>query len=202
MPNGPAPRPPDDAGPTETTAAEPAALLHWEDFPVGETVAFGAYEVTREEIIAFAEEFDPQPFHLEDAAANDSLLGGLAASGWHTCAILMRMICDEFLNRSAGLGSPGVDEVKWLKPVRTGNILSVRRTCLEARASASRPEMGLCKFHYEVRTQNGTTVMTWVVTQLFACRGAGLRPEADPGVKDDGQPGNEAPAEETDGTPE
>ncbi|VAW16102.1 hypothetical protein MNBD_ALPHA09-2294 [hydrothermal vent metagenome] len=185
---------------TGTTTAPPDALLHWEDFPVGETVAFGAYEVTREEITGFAEEFDPQPFHLEDAAANDSLLGGLAASGWHTCAILMRMICDEFLNRSAGLGSPGVDEVKWLKPVRAGNILSVRRTCLEARVSASRPEMGLCKFHYEVRTQTGTVVMTWVVTQLFSRRDAGPRPNASPSGDSGNQRGS-APSGEGGGGP-
>jgi len=155
---------------TETEPGTVDTLLHWEDFGVGETLDFGAYEVTREEIIAFAEEFDPQPFHLEEAAAAETLLGGLAASGWHTCSILMRMICDEFLNASAGLGAPGVDEVKWLKPVRPGNVLSARRTCLEARISASRPQMGLCKFHYEVKNQSGTTVMTWVVTQLFARR--------------------------------
>jgi len=155
---------------TESKSDTVGTLLHWEDFGVGETLDFGAYEVTREEIIAFAQEFDPQPFHLEEAAAAETLLGGLAASGWHTCSILMRMICDAFLNASAGLGAPGVDEVKWLKPVRPGNVLSARRTCLEARISASRPEMGLCKFHYEVRNQSGATVMTWVVTQFFARR--------------------------------
>jgi acyl dehydratase len=176
------PQSPDSAEAPEASeaseAAEPAAgdpgagLLHFEDFAVGETVAFGAYPVTAEEIVAFAGEFDPQPFHLDEAAAADSLLGGLAASGWHSCAILMRMICDAFLNQAAGLGSPGVDEVKWLKPVRPGDVLSARRTCLEARASASRPEMGLVRFHYEVANQSGTTVMTWLVTQLFRRRPA------------------------------
>lgn len=147
--------------------------LFWEDFPVGETIAFGRYEMTRAEITGFAAEFDPQPFHLEDEAAADSLLGGLAASGWHTCGALTRMICDEYLCRSAGLGSPGVDEIKWLKPVRPGDVLTARRTCLETRPSASRPEMGLCKFHIEAINQSGAVAMTWVMTQLFFRRDHG-----------------------------
>lgn len=155
-------------GVAEPTSPTPAPdLLHFEDFQVGESETFGSYPVTREEIVAFATEFDPQPFHLDDAAAAESLLGGLAASGWHTCAMTMRLICDGYLNRSAGLGAPGVDEVRWLKPVRPGDTLSVRRTCLEARISASRPELGLVKFHYEALNQTGDIVMTWTVPQMF-----------------------------------
>ena len=153
-----------------TMTAVPDDRLHFEDFAIGESVVFGRKHVTREEIIAFAREFDPQPFHLEEAAARDSLLGGLAASGWHTCGMLMRMICDDYLNRSAGMGGAGIDEVKWLKPVRPGDTLSAKRTCLESRASASRPDMGIVKLFYEVFNQHGETVMTWISVQLFARR--------------------------------
>ena len=98
--------------------SKPKKPVFWEDFTVGETVAFGHKQVTREEIIAFASEFDPQPFHLDEAAARETLLGGLAASGWHSCAMLMRLICDDYLSEAAGMGGPGVEDVRWLKPVR------------------------------------------------------------------------------------
>ena len=150
------------------TQTEPR--IFWEDIVVGETVKFGRKTVSAEEIIAFAEEFDPQPFHLDEAAAKESLLGGLAASGWHTCGLLMRMVCDDFLNQAAGLGSPGLDEVRWLRPVRPGDVLTAQRTCLEARRSASRSEMGICKYSYEMFNQHGEQVMSWVVAQLFRCR--------------------------------
>jgi acyl dehydratase len=125
-------------------------LLHFEDFPVGEVVEFGNYLVTAEEIIEFAREFDPQPFHIDEEAAKASLLGGLSASGWHVCAIIMRMMVDGYYGRTASMGSTGIDEVKWLKPVRPGDRLSCRRTTLEARVSAKRPQMGIVKMRYEI----------------------------------------------------
>lgn len=145
-------------------------MIYWEDFEVGRTVPLGAKPVTRQEIIAFATEFDPQPFHLDEAAARDTPLGGLAASGWHSCAMLMRMICDGFLVNSSSLGSPGLDEVKWLAPVRPGDVLEARYTCLESRPSGSRPNVGICRLHYEVLNQHGQAVMTWDCTQLFGRR--------------------------------
>jgi acyl dehydratase len=125
-------------------------LLHFEDFPVGEVVEFGNYLVTAEEIVEFAREFDPQPFHVDEEAAKASLLGGLSASGWHVCAIIMRMMVDGYYGRTASMGSTGIDDMKWIKPVRPGDRLSCRRTTLEARISAKRPEMGIVKLRYEI----------------------------------------------------
>jgi acyl dehydratase len=126
------------------------ALRHYEDFEVGETREFGRYEVTAEEIKAFALEFDPQPFHLDEEAARNSILGGLCASGWHTCAMLMRMMVDGYLGRSASLGSPGIDEVKWLKPVFPGETLTGRYTVLAKRQSSKSPETGIVTMRWEV----------------------------------------------------
>ena len=130
-----------------------SGLRHYEDFAEGEVRDFGRYEVTREEIIAFAEEFDPQPFHLDDAAALASPLDGLAASGWHVCAMLMRMMCDGYLLETAGMGSPGIDEMKWLKPVRPDDMLTARYTVLSRRVSAKRPDMGIVSMRYDVFDQ-------------------------------------------------
>lgn len=144
--------------------------LYWEDFEVGRTVALGERRVSRAEIIAFAAEFDPQPFHLDEVAARGSMLGGLAASGWHSCVLLMRMMCDGYLNASSSLGSPGLDEVKWLKPVRPGDTLRAQYTCLESRSSRSRPGVGICKMRYEVFNQSGDLVMSWDCNQFFGQR--------------------------------
>ena len=146
-------------------------LLCFEDFPPGSVLEFGSYPVTREEIIAFATAFDPQPFHLDDKAAQRSMLGGLAASGWHTCAILMRLNCDGFLNITDGRGAPGIDEVKWLKPVRPGAVLGVRAEVLSARVSQSRPSIGLAQFRFEVRDQDGVVVMTQTNFIMIGRRG-------------------------------
>lgn len=147
--------------------------IHWEDFVAGSVAEFGPRLVTREEILAFATEFDPQPFHLDEAAAKATLLGGLSASGWHTCAVLMRIMCDGFLLDSTSWGSPGVDEVKWLAPVRPGDRLTVRRTVLDTRASQSRPEMGLVKFRFELFNGDGVRVMTLTCTNMFGRRAPG-----------------------------
>jgi acyl dehydratase len=135
-------------------------LLYFEDFPAGEVTQYGDMEVSGVRIKAFAEQFDPQPFHLDEAAGRETMAGGLIASGWHTAAMLMRINCDGFLNRAASQGAPGIEEVKWLKPVRPGDRLSVRRTTLSARASASRPELGIVEFFFEVLNQTGEVAMT------------------------------------------
>jgi acyl dehydratase len=124
-------------------------LLHYEDFPVGEVATFGPRTVTREEIIAFAREFDAQPFHLDEAAAKASLLGGLCASGWHVCALMNRISIDGYIGRSASLGSFGVREMRWIRPVLPGDELCVRRTTLEKRVSEKRPYMGIITFRWE-----------------------------------------------------
>ena len=116
--------------------------LHWEDFTPGAVAVYGPRLVTREEIVAFAAEFDPQPMHLDEAAARATLLGGLGASGWHICCLLMRIIADGFVLDSSSMGAPGVDEVRWLKPMRPGTQIRVRATVLDTRASKSRPDMG------------------------------------------------------------
>ena len=146
-------------------------LLHYEDFPVGEVVTYGAYEVRAEEIKAFAGEFDPQPFHLDEEAGRASILGGLCASGWHVCAMLNRMNADAYLVRSAGMGSFGVEEVKWVRPVFPGETLAIRRTTLERRISSRRPDMGIIKFHWQVLNSLGELKLDTRGFNLFKVRG-------------------------------
>jgi len=153
------------------TAAE-QQKRYWEDFTPGWSIRSPAQTVTKEQILAFANEFDPQPFHLDEEAAKDTLLGGLAASGWHTCGLLMKMMCEIYLLNSASMGSPGIDETRWLKPVRPGDSLAMKCTCIESRISASRPEMGICKMHWEMLDCFGEPVMTMTGTQLFKTRQA------------------------------
>ena len=129
-------------------------LLFHEDFPVGQVLTFGRYEVTREEVLNFAAAYDPQPFHLDDEAAANSLFGRLAASGWHTCAMAMRMMCDGYLLRSASLGSPGLEDIRWKQPVYPGDVLHVRMTVLESRPMRSRPGVGLMRARWEVLNQD------------------------------------------------
>jgi len=143
---------------------------YWEDFTPGWSVRSPAKTVTRDEILAFANAFDPQPFHLDEEAAKDTLLGGLAASGWHSCGILMKMMCETYLLKAASMGSPGIDETRWLKPVRPGDRLTMKCTCIESRISASRPEMGICKMHWEMLDCQNEPVMTMTGTQLFKTR--------------------------------
>jgi len=129
--------------------------LTFEDFPPGRFGTFGPRHVTRDEILAFAAEFDPQPMHLDEAAAAKSMLRGLSGSGWHLCSLMMRMMADGFITRAASLGSPGVDEVRWLSPLRPGDDLMLDVDVLEARASKSRPELGIVKFKFTVRNARG-----------------------------------------------
>jgi acyl dehydratase len=146
--------------------------LYFEDFVVGNVAEYGSRQITREEIIAFAAEFDPQPMHLDEEAGRAGMLGGLAASGWHTCAILMRIMYDGFLFEAASMGSPGVDEVRWLAPVRPGDVLSVRRTVLDKRVSKSRPEAGFVNLLLEVLNQTGRPVMTLTTPMMILRRDA------------------------------
>ena len=112
--------------------------LHWEDFTPGQVTDCGSRVVTRAEIVAFAAEYDPQPMHLDEQAASATLLGGLVASGWHSCCILMRMLTDNLLVDASFMGAPGVEEVRWLAPLRPGERVTLRATVLETRASRSR----------------------------------------------------------------
>ena len=147
--------------------------MYWEDFKVGDTASIGERVVDRDEVIAFATAYDPQPFHIDEAAAKQSMFEGLIASGWHTVAMTMRLMCDAYLNRSASLGSPGVDNVRWLKPVRPGDTINGRRVVLETRTSQSRPDMGVVKMRWEVSNQKGELVMTMEGYGMFRRREPG-----------------------------
>lgn len=148
----------------------PLAKLYFEDFQPGHMAEYGPRLVTREEIIAFAAQYDPQPMHLDEAAGQKSLLGGLSASGWHSCGIMMRMICDGFMLNSASMGAGGVEEVRWLRPVRAGDRLTLRVTVLETRISKSRPDMGIVRIRYEMMNAHGECVMTMVTPAMFGRR--------------------------------
>jgi len=149
--------------------------LYWEDFQLGAVAVYGPRLVTREEIVAFAAEFDPQPMHLDEAAASATMLGGLAASGWHICCLLMRMLTDGFVLNSSSMGAPGVEEVRWLKPLRPGTRIRVRSTVLETRASKSRPDMGLVKMLHEMLDEADTVLATLTSTAMMG-RKPGARP--------------------------
>jgi acyl dehydratase len=146
-------------------------MRYFEDVEVGATASFGAYAVTRDEVIAFAQAYDPQPFHLSDEAAARTHFGRLAASGWHTAAMTMRMLVDYLqVEPQAGLGSPGLDELRWVKPVYPGDTLRCETKILEKRVSASRPDMGLFKSRMAVFNQDDALVMTFVSNVMVATR--------------------------------
>lgn len=145
-------------------------LLYWEDFPVGDTMEMGSHTFTEAEIIAFARQFDPQPFHIDPEAAKNSFFKGLIASGWHTCAIAMRLMVDKYVARSASLGSPGLDNIRWVTPVRAGDTISYRRTTTAARPSESKPDIGLVRSRWEAVNQRGESVMTMEGWGMFRRR--------------------------------
>ena len=148
-------------------------MIYFEDVEVGKFSHFGSYVVTREEVIDFATKFDPQPFHLSDEAAAKTHFGRLSASGWHTCAMMMAMLVENLTRtKQAGLGSPGQDELRWLKPVYPGDTLSLSVEVLDKRASASRPEMGSYRSRITVLNQDGVAVMTTIAIGLIATRPA------------------------------
>jgi acyl dehydratase len=144
----------------------------FEDFAVGDIFALPAREISRAELVAFAQEFDPQPHHLDGAAAEDGAADGPIASGWHLCALFMRMFCDGVLAGGSGLGSPGVETLKWLRPVRPGDILSGRTTVLDVRPSRSRPDVGILRLRQEVFDPAGECVMWMEHPLMFRRRSA------------------------------
>jgi acyl dehydratase len=146
--------------------------LTFEDFPPGRFGTFGPRHVTREEILCFAAEFDPQPMHLDEEAAKQSLLKGLSGSGWHLCSIMMRMMVDGFMGRAASLGSPGVNEVRWLAPLRPGDDLLLDVEVMEARLSGSRPETGIVMFRSTVRNAAGQALCEMVSPIIIGRRGS------------------------------
>jgi len=135
-------------------------VRYWEDIKAGDVVELGSHTMDKERMLSFAREFDPQAFHTDEKAAAASVWGGLIASGWHTGSVLMRILYEGFLKDTAGLGSPGIDELRWLKPVRPGDTLSGRLTVLETTASRSKPDRGIMRTLMEVRNQHGEVVMT------------------------------------------
>jgi acyl dehydratase len=147
--------------------------LTFEDYPPGHFGTFGPRRVTREEMLAFAAEFDPQPMHLDEGAASRSMLEGLSGSGWHLCSIMMRMMVDGFIGRSASLGSPGVNEVRWLAPLRPGDDITLDVDVVEARLSRSRPATGIVTFKALVRNAAGQALCEMVSPIMVARRAAG-----------------------------
>ena len=133
----------------------------------------GEVTVDLEEVVAFAKRYDPQPFHVDVQEAEKSIYGGIIASGWHTCSMVMRLMCDSYLVNSSSLGSPGIEEVKWLSPVYPGNVLSAFRTVVETRASASKPDRGIVKTFWEVENEKGQLVMSMIGINFFLRREAG-----------------------------
>ena len=148
-------------------------MQYFEDIAVGATARFGHYAVTRDEVTEFAAKYDPQPFHLSDEAAARTHFGRLSASGWHTCAMTMAMLVENLkVNKQAGLGSPGIDELKWLRPVYPGDTLRCETEVIEKRRSASRPEMGIFKSRLTVFNQDDVAVMSMISNGLVATRPA------------------------------
>ena len=147
---------------------------YWEDFRAGDVAVYGPRLVTREDIVAFAAEFDPQPMHLDEDAANKSMLRGLSGSGWHLCSLMMRMMCDGFIGRAASLGSPGVKELRWLAPLRPGDDLTLDIEVTEARLSKSRPESGIVTFKAVARNAKGEALCEMISPIIIRRRdGAG-----------------------------
>lgn len=146
--------------------------LFFEDFAPGQAYELGSRTVTEEEIVAFARQFDPQPFHLDPEAASESVFGGLIASGWHTGALWMRLYVDSLLGGAASMGSPGIEELRWLAPVRPGDTLAGRLTVLEVSPSSSRPDRGTVRIRGEMVNQDGVTVMAMTSRGHFGRRQA------------------------------
>jgi acyl dehydratase len=149
--------------------------LYFEDFHAGQVLEMGEVTVSKEEIIAFARQYDPQPFHIDSERAKVSAFGGLIASGWHTVALLMRLMVDGMLNHTVSMGSPGVKEIRWLKPVRPGDTLQARLHIVDCTPSKSRPNMGVLQSRSEVFNQHGEVVMTLEGTHFLGRRPEGLK---------------------------
>ncbi len=151
--------------------AVPAEDRYFEDYLPGTIVEYGEIRVTEAEIIEFARRFDPQDMHLDPAGAARGRFGGLIASGWHTAAMMMRLFADNFLSKAASLASPGIDELRWLKPVRPGDVLRIRVTVLETARSRSKPDRGMVRTLVEILNQDGDVVMSLKPMNIIGCRG-------------------------------
>ena len=147
-------------------------MKYLEDFTVGQTFTYPPRTVSEDEIIAFAREYDPQPFHLDKEAAKQSLFGGLCASGWHTAGMMMRMLVDNMIGKYASMGSPGVDQLRWVKPVFPGDTLQLSGEVLEVRPSQSKPDRGVITSRYEMKNQKGETVLTMQAKGMYGRRPA------------------------------
>ena len=148
----------------------PLARLSFEDFTPGRVFEHGPRPMPRDEMMAFAAQYDPQPMHLDAAAARQTMLGGLCASGWFACCILMKMCAEAFVLNSTSMGAPGVDEVRWLAPIRPDDRLTLRATVLDTRASKSRPDMGFVRFEFELFNAQRHRVMTLTTTLMMGRR--------------------------------
>ena len=151
----------------------PVDSRYFEDYLVGSVHEFGSIAVEEDEVIAFAKRFDPQIFHTDPESAKRTIFGGLIASGWHTAGLMMRLFADHFLSKTASLGSPGGDELRWNKPVRPGDELSVRVTVLKKRRSRTKPDRGVVHSFIEVMDQNRDVVMSMKAVNIFLCRPKG-----------------------------
>jgi acyl dehydratase len=147
-----------------------ARTYYFEDLPAGTVLEFGDFEMTEEEIVGFARRYDPQPFHLDREAGKASIFGGLCASGWNTTAVMMRMWVDNYMSHETSLGSPGIDELRWLRPVFPGDRLRCRLTVLDSTPSRSRPYMGSVRQRGEVLNQSEEVVLTLIGTSFFRRR--------------------------------
>jgi acyl dehydratase len=152
------------------TFLTPIEDRYFEDYVPGSVHEFGSIAVEEAEMIDFARRFDPQPFHTDPVAAKQSVFGGLIASGWYTASLMMRLFVDHYLSHVASLSSPGVDQLRWLKPVRPGDMLSIRVTVSETKRSRSKPDRGIVHSYIEVLNQDRETVMTMKAMNLLGCR--------------------------------
>ncbi len=153
-----------------TAGSTPLGERYFEDYVVGEVLEFGSVTLEEADMIAFARRFDPQPFHTDPEAGKKSIYGGLIASGWYTASQAMRLLVDHYVSRKASLGSPGVEELRWLKPVRPGDTLSLRVTVLDVQRSQSKPDQGAIRVFVETRNQHHEVVMTSKSVGLVRCR--------------------------------
>lgn len=169
------------SSPQDAGFGVPADQRYFEDYQAGASYEFGTVTVSEQEIVDFASRYDPQSFHVDPAAAQQGPFGGLIASGWHSCALMMRLFADHYLPTTASLGSPGVDDLRWLKPVRPGDRLRLRVRVVEARLSRSDPGRGIVRTFAELVDQVGEPVLSMTVVSLLRSRqGAAAEPAAPP----------------------
>ena len=155
---------------TSSTFTVPVEKRYFENYVAGSVYEFGSIAVEQEEVISFAQRFDPQVFHTDPELAKKTIFGGLIASGWHTAGLMMRLFVDHYLSKAASLGSPGVDELRWTKPVRPGDELAIRVTVQEVKRSRSKPDRGIVHSFIEVMNQNREVVMSIKAVNFFFCR--------------------------------